>query len=368
MKTYLVGGAVRDKLLGYPFHERDWVVVGATPDDMLSQSYQQVGKDFPVFLHPESKEEYALARTERKTAPGYKGFHCFSSPEVTLEEDLKRRDLTINAIAEDSDGRLIDPYGGQRDLQQKLLRHVSDAFIEDPLRILRVARFAARYAHLGFTVAPETEQLMQKISAGDELSALPAERIWKEMQRALDETTPAQFFITLQRANALEKLMPELITFPDQAFAILGKARLSTDNIPSRFAILFFDLEKTAAEQLCSRLKCPSEYKDLALLVSRLGHNYHHTAQSPDSLLSLIEQLDPFRREQRFERFLQCCELYFDQHRTSTQLRKAYQICNTVSAAQLAQEGLSGKAIATTLRQRRLAAITEAHIIENEDE
>lgn len=367
MKTYLVGGAVRDKLINYPFHERDWVVVGATPDEMLTQGYQQVGKDFPVFLHPQSKEEYALARTERKTAPGYKGFHCFSSPEVTLEEDLKRRDLTINAIAEDDDGTLIDPYGGQHDLQHKLLRHVSDAFIEDPLRVLRVARFSARYAHLGFTVAPETEQLMQKISESDELSALPAERIWKEMQRALNEASPEQFFMTLQRANALEKLMPELSNLPHQTFALLGEATQFENNALGRFALLFFDMDSASAEQACSRLKCPSEYKDIALLISRLGQKYHQPIENADNLLSLIEQLDPFRREQRFERFLQYCELHFEQRRTSEQLRKAYQICNSVSAAQLAKEGLTGKAIAVTLRQRRLAAITEKNIIEEKN-
>jgi len=208
MKTYLVGGAVRDSLLDYPVHEKDWVVVGATPQQMLDSGYQQVGKDFPVFLHPETKDEYALARTERKSGRGYTGFAVHCDPDVTLEEDLVRRDLTINAMAQDAQGNIIDPYNGQGDLANKVLRHVSDAFVEDPLRVLRTARFAARYAHLGFSVAPDTLALMSKIVQQDELAHLPAERIWVEMDKALGERNPEVFIEVLRECGALAKLIP----------------------------------------------------------------------------------------------------------------------------------------------------------------
>ena len=208
MKTYLVGGAVRDTLLNYPFHERDWVVVGANPEEMLKLGYQQVGKDFPVFLHPETRDEHALARTERKSGHGYTGFTVHCDPGVTLEEDLQRRDLTINAIAQTEDGEYVDPYGGRADIDNKLLRHVSDAFVEDPLRVLRTARFAARYAHLGFTIAPETMALMTEIVAQDELNHLPAERIWLELDKALGERNPEVFVEVLRECDALARLLP----------------------------------------------------------------------------------------------------------------------------------------------------------------
>src|SRR6056297_1272876 len=210
MQTYLVGGAVRDELLGVPFHERDWVVVGATPQDLLDQGFTPVGKDFPVFLHPETKEEYALARTERKQGHGYTGFAVHFEPSVTLEEDLRRRDLTINAIARRPDGTLIDPYGGRRDLEQRVLRHVSPAFVEDPLRVLRTARFAARYKHLGFRIAPETLALMGEIVAQGELEHLPAERVWTETEKALGEADPTAFIAVLKACGALAALAPEL--------------------------------------------------------------------------------------------------------------------------------------------------------------
>jgi len=210
MKVYLVGGAVRDKRLGYDYRERDWVVVGARPEELEAQGYTPVGRDFPVFLHPRTKEEYALARTERKTGPGYTGFECHSDPGVTLEEDLERRDLTINAMAEDSEGHLIDPYGGARDLEQRLLRHVSPAFAEDPVRILRVARFAARYHHLGFRVAPQTQALMRQMVASGEVDHLVPERVWKELERALGERHPAVFIRCLRDCDALGRLLPEL--------------------------------------------------------------------------------------------------------------------------------------------------------------
>lgn len=358
MKTYLVGGAVRDKLLGYPFHEHDWVVVGATPEQMLAKGYLAVGKDFPVFLHPDTKEEYALARTERKTAPGYTGFECHTSPDVSLEEDLQRRDLTINAIAEDSTGTLIDPYGGRQDINNKVLRHVSAAFTEDPLRILRVARFSARYAHLGFTLAPETLQLMQQISAGNELQALPAERIWKELERALGEKNPQQFFVTLQQAGALPVLLPELDSADNPGLALLNQAATAGQPATICFALLFFSLTNNDAQSLCRRLKCPNDYKELALLVSRWGHHCQQAFNQPDSLLNQLEALDPFRRAARFNAFLACCELYYGHSECSEQLRQALALCAPISAADLAAEGLSGREIAHTLRQRRLKALS----------
>lgn len=357
MDIYLVGGAVRDKLLGYPFHEHDWVVVGATPEQLLEQGYRPVGRDFPVFLHPQTKEEYALARTERKTAPGYTGFACHASPAVTLEEDLQRRDLTINAMAEDADGHIIDPYGGQHDLSHRLLRHVSPAFTEDPLRVLRVARFCARYAHLGFTLAPDTLQLMQQLSAGGELQALPAERIWKELERALGERSPQQFFSCLQQSNALEVLIPEL---PATSWQHLDQAAARHNTPAVCFALLFFSLDQHAAEALCQRLKCPNDFKQLALLVSRLGKQCQQPLTTPEALLTLLEQLDPFRRPTRFELFLQCCEIHFQHTRCSAQLRQALALCSSLNAAELAAEGLTGKAIAQALRQRRLDSLAHS--------
>ncbi|MDP5137417.1 multifunctional CCA addition/repair protein, partial [Rheinheimera baltica] len=257
MQRYLVGGAVRDSLLGYPFHERDWVVVGATPQQMLDLGYQQVGKDFPVFLHPETKEEHALARTERKSGKGYTGFTVYAAPDVTLEQDLLRRDLTINAIAQADDDSVIDPFGGVADIEQKILRHVSEAFAEDPLRVLRVARFYARYAHLGFSVAPETQVLMQQLST--ELSTLTPERVWQETAKALSEQTPQAYFQLLYDTGALSVLMPELSALwgvpqppkwhPEidtgvHTLMVLQQATLLSPRIDIRFAALVHDLGK----------------------------------------------------------------------------------------------------------------------------
>ena len=271
MKIYLVGGAVRDDLLNYPVIEKDWVVVGACVNEMLELGYQQVGKDFPVFLHPVTKDEHALARTERNTAPGYKGFEVHASPDVTLEEDLIRRDLTINAIAKDEEGNLVDPYNGQADLQAKLLRHVSSAFSEDPVRILRVARFAARYAHLGFTVAEETLKLMQKMVADGEANALVAERVWQEFHKALGERNPEVFIQTLRDCNALKIILPEIdglfgvpqpvehhpeIDTGIHTLMVLQQATLLTSETSTRFAALCHDLGKalTPEEKLAQPL------------------------------------------------------------------------------------------------------------------
>ena len=322
MKVYLVGGAVRDRLLGRKVGERDYVVIGATPEEMRSQGFLQVGSDFPVFLHPQTHAEYALARTERKTAPGYRGFAVQSDATVTLEEDLRRRDLTINALAEDADGNIIDPYGGLRDLEQRVLRHVSEAFCEDPVRVLRVARFAARFADLGFRVAEETETLMRRMVQAGEVDALVPERVWKELERALGEPEPDHFFTTLEDCGALERLFPELArlrgvpqpanwhpevdTWRHTLLTLQQATRLSPEP-EVRFAALTHDLGKgtTPREQwprhrgheergvdliegLCQRLKAPRRFRDLARMVARYHEQVHRIRQlRPGTLLDL---------------------------------------------------------------------------------
>ncbi len=363
MKTYLVGGAVRDKLLGYPYHERDWVVVGATAEQLLSQGYQAVGKDFPVFLHPQTKEEYALARTERKTAPGYTGFDCFASPDVTLEQDLQRRDLTINAIAEDNDGNIIDPYSGQQDLRRKVLRHVSPAFTEDPLRILRVARFSARYAHLGFAVADETITLMQQIVASGELQSLPAERIWKELERSLEERSPQQFFSVLEQTQALAVLLPELCDLKPEIIDALNRAAQQQSATTICFALLFANSDDLTTQQCCQRLKAPKEFAELARLVSLYVLLCAEKSNDAEQLITLLEQLDAFRRPQRFGDFLRCCELLFKHSRSRQQLQDALQCCSTIDAAAIAAKGIKGREIARQLRQQRVQAIKQ--VIDN---
>ena len=343
MKTYLVGGAVRDQLLGYPIKERDWVVVGATPEILLAQGFQQVGKDFPVFLHPISREEYALARTERKHAPGYYGFQCNFNPEVSLEEDLARRDLTINAMAMNDDGQLIDPYNGLSDLNKKILRHVSNAFIDDPVRVLRVARFAARYYHLGFRLAKETRFLMYKMVQNGELMHLVAERVWQEWQRSLEEKNPEIFIYTLRSCGALRVILPELDrlfgvpswrryhneidTGVHTLMALCQAVTLSNDPVV-RFASIMHDLGKGVTPMqgwpaqhgheelgvdvilhLCKRLRVPDKYKQLAILVSRYHLNIHRleTLRS-DTIVTILERADAFRRPILFENLLLACE------------------------------------------------------------
>ncbi|AGA92066.1 tRNA nucleotidyltransferase/poly(A) polymerase [Thioflavicoccus mobilis 8321] len=343
MKVYLVGGAVRDRLLGRPVAERDYVVVGATPEDLLRQGYQQVGRDFPVFLHPQTKDEYALARTERKVGPGYHGFVCHAEPDVTLEQDLARRDLTINALAEDADGALIDPYGGLADLEARVLRHVSPAFAEDPVRILRVARFAARFADLGFRVADETLDLMRTMVEAGEVDALVPERVWQELAKALGEATPSVFFTTLRASGALARLLPELdrlFGIPQPAkwhpeidtgvhtLMVLDTAARLSDELAVRFAALTHDLGKgtTPAEILpshrgheqrglslvrgvCERLRVPHRVRDLALITAR-WHGLVHKVDElrPTTILDLLEGADAIRRPERFEQMLLACE------------------------------------------------------------
>lgn len=365
MDIYLVGGAVRDKLLAYPWHDSDWVVVGATPEQLLAKGYQPVGKDFPVFLHPESKEEYALARTERKTGRGYKGFECYSSPDVTLEEDLLRRDLTINAIAEDSEGSLIDPYGGQQDIEKKLLRHTSPAFSEDPLRVLRTARFYARYAHLGFQIADETLELIKKIADSGELKTLVAERCWREIERALTEKNPSCFFSALIKTGALTQLIPEFAptdqTLDTNTLALLDEAAAQGQSSLIRFALLFQKTNKQQAEKICQRIKAPNEFRHLALLISSYSKEFstlenNHQAQD---WLTMLQQTDAFRRPQRFEDFLVCSELLFKQPRICNTLKQALAACNDIDVARLAATGLKGPAIAEALQQQRLDAISQ---------
>lgn len=341
MKIYIVGGAVRDGLLGLPVQDRDYVVVGATPDDMIARGFTQVGKDFPVFLHPDTHEEYALARTERKTAPGYKGFTFDAAANVTLEEDLLRRDLTINAIAQAEDNTLIDPFGGQKDLQQKVFRHVSSAFAEDPVRILRVARFAARFTD--FAVAPETNALMQQIVASGEIDALVPERVWQELARGLMEEKPSRMFDVLRACGALSRILPELdalwgVPQPekhhpeiDTGVHIMMVVDLAAQNdyaLPIRFAALMHDLGKGTTppdewprhhghearsvqlvDAVCRRLKIPNECRDLALMTAREHGNVGRALELRSStIVNLLERCDAFRKPQRFLDMLRASE------------------------------------------------------------
>jgi tRNA nucleotidyltransferase (CCA-adding enzyme) len=352
LEVYLVGGAVRDKLLGYPVHEQDWVVVGARPEQLLDLGYRQVGKDFPVFLHPDTGEEYALARTERKSGHGYTGFAVNSDPAVTLEEDLSRRDLTVNAIAEDRQGRLIDPYGGQRDLQERLLRHVSPAFVEDPLRVLRVARFAARYAHLGFTVAPDTMTLMRQISCSGELLHLAAERVWQELERGLGETSPQQMLLTLQDCGALQALFPEWRLEPTHLETLQRAAELSTSTA-IRFAALTAALEPETLRQLCQRLRAPNAHQELALLCC-LHAEASGSSEAAD-ILALFDHTDAWRRPERFADFLLACAAICQLPRKQgDRLRLALQCCQHIDSRRWREAGLNGPEIGARIRSERL--------------
>jgi tRNA nucleotidyltransferase (CCA-adding enzyme) len=402
VQIYLVGGAVRDRLLGLPAAERDWVVVGATPDDLRARGFLPVGRDFPVFLHPETKEEYALARTERKTAPGYHGFVFHADPAVTLEEDLRRRDLTINAMAEDESGALIDPYGGQRDLAARVLRHVSPAFAEDPVRILRVARFYSRFRPLGFQVADETLALMRQMVTAGEADALQPERVWQETRRALLQDDPAAFFELLRECGALARLFPELDalfgvpqtpkhhpeidTGVHVLMALSQAARLQAP-LEVRFAVLCHDFGKALTPetilphhygheargiervtQLCERLRVPSDCRELALRVTR-HHLLVHQAEQlrPGTLIELLERNDAFRQPERFLQFLQACEcdargrlgLEDRAYPQAAFLRGALQAASAVTAQDIVAQGLQGEAVGRELRERRIRAITD---------
>ncbi|MES2685099.1 MAG: multifunctional CCA addition/repair protein [Pseudomonadota bacterium] len=400
MKIHLVGGAVRDALLGLAVQERDWVVTGASPEDMSAAGFLPVGKDFPVFLHPKTKEEHALARTERKSGRGYHGFTFHTGAEVTLEDDLLRRDLTINAIAQAEDGRLIDPHGGQRDLANKVLRHVSPAFAEDPVRVLRLARFAARFAPLGFTVAPETMALCRELVEAGEVDALVPERIWQEMARALMHDTPSVFFKVLHDCGALQKIIPELAaldgvpqradyhpevdTFVHTLMCVDVGAR-ENFSLEVRCAALLHDLGKAATpmmewpshkmhdargvplvRRVCERLKIPNECRDIAL---------HHTAEhllihivrelKPETLLKLLERLDAFRKPDRLARVCEAsiCDargrLNFEhcEYPQVAYLHAAHQAAAAVPVKDVIAAGFSGAAVGEEMKRRRTAAL-----------
>lgn len=314
-KIYLVGGAVRDKLLGFKVKERDFVVVGSTPEEMLKLGYKQVGRDFPVFLHPKTHEEYALARTERKTGKGYTGFQCFTAKSVTLEEDLMRRDITINAIAQERNGKIIDPFRGTQDLKKKLLRHVSEAFAEDPVRILRVARFASRFCD--FKVHPTTYKLMRQMLAAGEVDALVPERIWQELVRALGEKCPERFFAVLDVSHALPVLFPEIMRAKKKILVALMFAvkltindKLDEDSSKKiRFAAMWGSLDLESAKALGKRLRVPSAYQDLTILIIKYNNIYKKLSKfKAETLLQLFEVTDAFRRKERFVEFLYACE------------------------------------------------------------
>ena len=366
METYLVGGAVRDRLLNYPVSERDWVVVGVTAEQMLEAGYQPVGKDFPVFLHPQTREEYALARTERKTGKGYTGFHCYSSPDVSLEEDLRRRDLTVNAIAEDGDGNLIDPYGGQEDLKNKLLRHVSPAFEEDPLRILRVARFYARYHQVGFTIADETIELMRAMVARGELEELVAERVWMEVHRALKEREPEMFFRVLSGTGGMKYLMPEFAVevLLDQAMKVLNALLDRTDEAQCRFAGTYMHLNESQLRAWCETYRVPGEFRELTLLVKKnIGRINAELARDAGGLLALLESVDAFRRPDRFARFVLVCEaaLHVEEDSDSDlsvadQLKEAFLVSACITSSDV-DSNLKGKAIGDAIAVQRIGVI-----------
>ena len=400
MQVYLVGGAVRDRLLGREVSERDWVVVGATPGELERAGFIPVGRDFPVFLHPKTKEEHALARLERKVAPGYRGFTTEFSPDVKLEDDLRRRDLTINAMAQDSAGNIVDPYGGQRDLEARLLRHVSEAFAEDPVRILRVARFAARYAPLGFQIADETLALMRQMVADGEANALVAERVWTETEKALGEPCPDVFISVLRDCGALkvvypeidalfgvpqpEKWHPEIDTGIHQLMALREAVKLG-GGVAVRFAVLMHDLGKgvtpadklpshpghedagvALVEQLAARLRVPNHLRELAVMTARYHTHVHRASElRADTVLKTLEGCDALRRPERFEDFLLACEADA-RGRKGLEMRDYPQrqyfaaARSAVTAVILTPEertGLSGEQIGQELRKRRVAAI-----------
>lgn len=400
MKTYLVGGAVRDRLLDFPVTERDWLVVGATPEQMLALGYKPVGKDFPVFLHPETHDEYALARTERKTGHGYKGFAVNAAPEVTLEEDLLRRDLTINAMALDDDGNLFDPFAGRRDLENRLLRHVSPAFNEDPVRILRVARFAARYAHLGFSVADETLQLMAGMVRAGEADHLVAERVWAELYKALIEKTPSAFFQVLRDCGALKvvfpeldalfgipqppKYHPEIDTGVHSLLALKQAARIS-EKPEVRLAALLHDLGKAltppehwpshhghermglpALERLCERLRIPKTYKMLCAQVMEYHTHCHKVFElRPDTLIDVLHNIGAFKDDSRLDDFLLACEadargrtgLECQPYPQADYIREAFRVAVAVDIRGVVQSELRGAQIGLAIRQLRCKAI-----------
>ncbi|MBD0787419.1 multifunctional CCA addition/repair protein [Vibrio sp. Y2-5] len=401
MQVYLVGGAVRDKLLDIPVYDKDWVVVGSSPDEMLSQGFTAVGKDFPVFLHPKTKQEYALARTERKSGAGYTGFECHFAPDVTLEDDLIRRDLTINAMAQAEDGTLVDPYGGQRDLNDRILRHVSDAFIEDPLRVLRLARFAAKLTHLGFTVAEETMALMRQIADSGELEHLTAERVWQEWYKSLSTQNPEVFLSVLRDCGALRVVLPELdrlfgVPQPEKwhpeidtgihTLMVAKQAAQLSSSLTVRFASQVHDLGKGVTpesewpshkmhchtgikiiKKLCERVRVPNEFKELALLVCEQHSNIHRAAELKASTkLKILNKLDVWRKPERLEEVLLCCQADHsgrlgceeNPYPQKALFEAAYQAALSIGVKDIIADGFQGKAIRDELEKRRIETIS----------
>lgn len=369
MKIYLVGGAVRDQLLGFPVKERDWVVVGTTPQEMLGLGYRPVGKDFPVFLHPTTHEEYALARTERKTAPGYKGFHFYAAPDVTLVQDLQRRDLTINAMAQeaiiDSSGKIIDiceaiidPFNGQEDLKNHLFHHVSNAFAEDPVRILRVARFSARFSD--FALHPDTLQLMQEMVRNGEVNALVPERVWQEWEKALQESHPEKFFDILCICGALSVLFPEF-SKNKEGFKALERAAQRHAEAIVCFAVLFHTLDTNSIRAITKRYHLPKDYHALALLVANEYQNYDKVSSKiPEEQLCMLERLDALRRPERLNLFLSACEIIADNSADSQNsqiLRHAVVAAKSVNVQDLVLQNTPGETIKKELRKRQIVAI-----------
>jgi len=399
METYLVGGSVRDHLLGLPIKDRDWVVVGASPEEMINHGYRSVGKDFPVFLHPDTNEEYALARTERKTAPGYKGFAVHAAPDVTLEQDLVRRDLTINAIAQDSNGKLIDPYNGQQDLKNKTLRHVSSAFTEDPVRVLRIARFAARF---NFTIADETKTLIQQMIDAKELEHLVPERVWQELAKALQTKQPSIFFTSLREAGALKALFPEvdrLFGVPQvpkwhpevdtgiHVMMVIDQAARLSNDIAVIFAALCHDLGKGTTpqdilpqhigheersikltEQLCQRIRAPKDIHTLAVKVAEYHTHMHLLMElKPKTILKVITALDAFRKPRQFEQYCLASEADFrgrpgyenaDMPNVGI-FKQCYEASKAVDVKAIVSQGIEGKAISEALNKQRIHAIDQ---------
>ena len=403
LQRYLVGGAVRDKLLNIDSYDKDWVVVGSTPQQMESLGFTAVGKDFPVFLHPKTKEEHALARTERKSGSGYTGFECYFAPDVSLEEDLMRRDLTINAIAQDDEGNLHDPYHGQRDLSDRILRHVSDAFVEDPLRVLRVARFAAKLHHLNFTIAPETMTMMATIVESGELAHLTAERVWQEWHKSLSTPHPEVFLSVLKECGALAVVLPEIdalfgVPQPEKwhpeidtgihTLMVAQQAALLSPSLPVRFAAQVHDLGKGVTPQtewpshkmhchtgvkiikkLCERVRVPNEFRDLALLVCEQHSNIHRAGElKPTTFLKVLNKFDVWRKPDRLNDILLCCQadhagrkgLEDQPYPQKARFEAAYQAALQVEVKAIIADGFQGKDIREEQEKRRAAAIESA--------
>ena len=400
MQVYLVGGAVRDKLLGIEVYDRDWVVVGSDPNSMQQQGFQAVGKDFPVFLHPETKEEHALARTERKSGHGYTGFDCYFAPDVTLEDDLIRRDLTINAMAESADGTIIDPYNGQNDLRNKILRHVSPAFCEDPLRVLRVARFAAKLAPLGFRVASETLALMRNMSESGELTHLTPERVWQEWHKSLSTQRPDVFLEVLHSCGALKVVLPEIdalfgVPQPEKwhpeidtgihTLLVAHEAAKLSPELPVRFAAQVHDLGKGITPQeewpshkmhchtglklikkLCNRVRVPNEFKELALMVCEQHSNIHRAAElKPATVIKILNKFDVWRKPERLERILISCQadhagrkgLSEEPYPQAERFRAAFNAALTVNVQEIVNAGFKGPEIRDEVEKRRIQAV-----------